>query len=470
EADADVPAATWVRGKTLGGSSSVNGMMYNRGQPEDYDALESQYGCTGWNWQHILPHMRAMEDHALGANEWRGTGGPLKVTMPSAGDALYEAMISAGENLGLKRVDDVNGPNGKGVIGYFPRTISEGKRWSSAQAFLRPAANRPNLKIITDTLVEKILFANRRAIGVRCSGKHAGEYRTKREVILTAGGIASPHLLQVSGIGDPAHLQRIGVPLIQAHPNVGRNLIEHRVLSMQFRINTQLSHNRQYQGWRLVANMLRYLGNRSGYMADGAYEAGAFFRTDDALARPDAQLLMAPYTVDPEKMPIGLEKNPGIAVLGFILRPESQGWLQARSASITDTPEIHPNYLTAEHDRTAAIGIVRFIRRYVQQSPLRELLVNETLPGDHYQSDAEILDAWRQLGGCGFHLVGTCRMGSDEDAVVDSDDLRVRGVCGLRVMDCSVLPFMVAGNTNAPMMAMASRAAELILSNRHIRI
>lgn len=464
EGDAAMPSQRWVRGKTLGGSSSVNGMMYNRGQPEDYDALEQEHGCKGWNWNSVLPHMRAMEDHALGSNDWRGTGGPLTVSMPETGDKLYESMFAAGKQMGLDCVDDVNGPNGRGVIGYFPRTIADGKRWSSAQAFLQPALNRPNLTVFTLTLVDKIVFEGTRAVGVRCSGQHAGEFRASKEIILSAGGIASPQLLQVSGIGDPQHLQKIGVATVHSSPSVGRNLIEHSVLSMQFRIKGDLSHNRQYAGWRLLSNVLRYLGTRKGYMSAGAYEVGAFIRTDESLPRPNAQLLMAPYTIDPEKMPVGLEKEPGIAVLGYILRPDSQGWLQARSTSVTESPEIHPNFLTTDHDRKVAVGITQFVRRYVKQSPLSDLLVSETLPGNQCQSDADIVDAWLKKGGCGFHLVGTCRMGSDDASVVDSD-LRVRGVAGLRVMDCSVLPFMVAGNTNAPMMAMAGLAADLILAD-----
>jgi choline dehydrogenase-like flavoprotein len=450
----------WIRGKTLGGTSSVNGMMYNRGQPEDFDELERR-GCTGWNWSTVLPHLKANERHELGASDWRGDRGALHVTMPTRHDPLYEAMIEAGRGVGLERVDDVNGPNGSGVIGYFPRTIHDGRRWSAARAFLEPARARPNLQVVTGTTVDRVRFEGRRAVGVQCGGT---TYRAQREVILAAGGIASPQLLMVSGIGPGAHLQSLGIPVVVDRASVGQNLVEHRVLSMQFRISANISHNREYQGLGLLKNTFRYLLGRKGLMASGAYEVGAFFRTDDALPRPDAQLLMAPYTVDPERLPLGLEKEPGMAVLGYILRPDSQGSLSLRTANIADAPLIRPNYLATEHDRRVATGIVRFVRRYVSQSPLKEFLVRETLPGPEFTSDAQIVDAWNRFGGCGFHAVGTARMGSDADAVVDPL-CKVRGVDGLRVMDCSVLPFMVAGNTNAPIMAMAARAADLILES-----
>jgi len=455
---------TWIRGKTLGGSSSVNGMMYNRGQPQDYDALE-QAGCTGWNWASMLPYLRAHEDHALGASEWRGQGGPLRVTLPPPGDALYEAMIAAGVQLGLQRVEDINGPIDapRGVVGYFPRTIGRGRRCSAARAFLDPARRRPNLTIVTGTEVERVLFENRRAVGVVCRGVHAGAWRARCEVILAAGGIASPLLLMRSGVGPAAQLQDLGIPLVAALEGVGENLIEHRVLSVQFRLNKPLSHNREYRGARLYANALKYLCTRRGVMASGAYEVGAFVHTQDDAARADAQILMAPYSYDLSSGALEIEKGNGMACLGFILRPDSRGTLRLRSADPAQPPLIRPNYLSTAHDREIALKLLRLIRRYAAQAPLADCISAETLPGAQVQSDDEILDAWRQMGACGFHTVGTCRMGAadDDDAVLDPR-LRVRGVEALRVVDCSAFPFMIAGNTNAPVMALAARAADLI--------
>jgi len=458
-------AETWLRGKTLGGSSSVNGMMYNRGQPEDYDALEAR-GCTGWNWNSLLPYFRRMEDHALGASEWRGAGGPLRISLPQADDPLHEAMIAAGTRLGLERAQDMNGPSGRGTIGYFPRTIHQGRRWSAARAYLEPAKRRPNLTVLTETTVSRILFEGRRAIGVRCEGRHAGDYRAAKELILSAGGIASPQLLMLSGVGPAAALRNLGIEPVHDNPHVGQHLIEHRVLSMQFRLSRPISHNREYRGPRLYWNALKYLLGRNGVMAGGAYEVGAFVRTRPEETRPDGQLLLAPYSFDLSDGKLAFEKDNGMAVLAFILRPDSEGAISLRSDRPGEAPIIRPNYLATAHDREIAVRLVRLIRRYVAQEPLADFLVAETLPGASLQSDTELLDAWNRMGACGYHTVGSCRMGArgDGSAVVD-ERLRVQGVDGLRVVDCSVLPHMVAGNTNGPIMAIAGRAADLILED-----
>lgn len=457
----------WVRGKTLGGSSSVNGMMYNRGQPDDYDTLE-HLGCSGWNWNSVLPHFRRIENHELGGSELRGGSGPLHVSLPESQDPLYEAMIESGRKLGLTRSQDMNGPVPEGpggAIGYFPRTIWKGRRWSAAKAFLVPARRRPNLSVITDTQVDRILFEGRRATGVVCRGANAGTYTAAREVILSTGAIVSPQLLQLSGIGPAKDLQALGIAVVHDNAHVGQHMIEHRVLSMQFRLSQPISHNRQYHGLRMYWNAVKYLLNRSGVMAAGAYEVGAFVRTRPEEMRPDGQLLLAPYTFDTSGGKLAFEKDNGMAVLAFILRPDSQGSIALRSANAADTPVIRPNYLATEHDREVALRLVKFIRRYVGTGPVADFVVGETLPGPQAQTDPEILDAWNRMGACGFHAIGTCRMGGDADSVVD-ERLRVRGVEGLRVVDCSILPTMVAGNTNGPIMAIASRAAELILQDR----
>lgn len=461
-------AEFWVRGKTLGGSSSVNGMMYNRGQPADYDELE-KLGCKGWHWRSMLPHFLRIEDHELGASELRGQGGPLRISLPEGKDPLYEAMIESGRRLGLTPSRDMNGsvPEGEGgCIGYFPRTIWKGRRWSSARAFLQPARKRKNLTVLTGTRVERVLFDGRRAEGVQCAGEHAGLYFARREVILSAGAIVSPQLLMLSGIGPAQALNDLGIDTLYDNPNVGQHMREHRVLSMQFRLSKPISHNKQYHGLRMYWNALKYLLTRKGVMAAGAYEVGAFVRTRQQEERPDGQLLLAPYTFDVSGEKLAFEKNNGMAVLAFILRPDSEGTITLRSADPADPPLIRPNYLATEHDREVALRLVRYIRRYVASEPLAKFVVDETLPGRDFETDEQILDAWNRMGACGFHAIGTCRMGGpgDDTAVVD-EHLRVRGVEGLRVVDCSVLPVMVAGNTNGPVMAIASRAAELILED-----
>lgn len=456
----------WVRGKTLGGSSSVNGMMYNRGQPEDYDELE-KIGCKGWNWKSILPHFRKIEDHELGASELRGEGGPLKISLPETKDPLYEAMIESGRKVGLTPRQDMNGPVPAGIggsIGYFPRTIWKGRRWSSARAFLTPSRQRPNLTVLTGTQVERVIFEGTCARGVQCLGSHAGSYFATGEVILCAGAIVSPQLLMLSGVGPAAALQELGIEVVHDNPNVGQHMREHRVLSMQFRLSKPISHNKQYHGLRMYWNGLKYLLTRRGVMAAGAYEVGAFARTRPEEARPDAQLLLAPYTFDVSGEKLTFEKDNGMAALAFILRPDSEGSITLRSANPQEPPLIRPNYLATEHDRQAAIRLVRYIRRFVSSEPLADFVVEETLPGSSFATDEQIIEAWNSMGTCGFHAIGTCKMGgSDDDTAVVDERLRVRGVERLRVIDCSVLPIMVAGNTNGPIMAVASRAAELIL-------
>jgi choline dehydrogenase len=455
---------TWVRGKTLGGSSSINGMMYNRGQPEDYDDLERS-GCRGWNWRSILPHFLAIENHALGMNDWRGALGPLYVSLPAMDHPLQQAMIDSGVNSGLKHVEDMNAPSAGDTIGYFPRTIHRGRRWSAASAFLKPATKRRNVTVLTGTTVERLILDNGRVVGVVCSGLHAGSIRAGREVIVSAGALASPQLLLLSGIGPKAQLSALGIAVAHDLP-VGTRLIEHRVLSTQYRLVRQISDNRHYRGARLVWSYLKYRLTRQGVMSAGAYEVGAFVRTREDLPRPDAQLLFAPYSFDLSSKTLAMDSRPGMSCLAFVLRPQSIGSLGLRSNRPADPPLIRPNYMTASEDRATAVRVIRFVRDFVKRPPLSGLLTEETLPGRHVQSDADILDAWNRMGASGYHTVATCRMGhpSERTTVVD-ERLRVVGVPGLRVVDCSIFPFMIAGNTNAPVMAMAARAADLILAD-----
>jgi choline dehydrogenase-like flavoprotein len=448
----------WVRGRTLGGSSSINGMMYTRGQPYDYELLERE-GGPGWNWPNMLAAFKAMEDHELGASDWRGSGGPLHISMPAAGDRLQDATVQALVASGLKLVPDLNGPYGDGVVGYYPRTIHRGRRWSAAGAFLHPALKRPNLRLLTDTLVNRLLLDGKRAVGVACSGAAGGEHRAN-EVILCAGTILSPQILQLSGIGPAKHLKGLGLPVVADLP-VGRNLSEHRVAPIQYRLSRPYSHNPQYRGARLLWNLLRYYTTHAGPMSSGAADVGAFLRTQEGATHPDAQLLMAPYSFDLTGPVPAPEREPGMVIMGNVLRPDSRGEIMIRSTDPAATPLIRPNYLTAERDRRICVSVVRFIRRCVQQSQLKDFVAWETLPGKAVESDEQILDAWGTSAGTGYHAVGTCRMGQNGTAVVDAN-LRVHGVDALRVVDCSVFPFIPAGNTNGPVMALAWRASDLI--------
>jgi choline dehydrogenase-like flavoprotein len=451
---------TWIRGSVLGGSSSINGMVYNRGQPADYDRLE-ELGCSGWNWASILPHFRAIEDHPLGPSPLRGGGGALRLSLPKPVNPLSRALLEAGQALQLAHLEDINGTHGAGAIGIMPQTISAGRRVSAAAAFLDRARSRANLSIVTGCRADRLLFENRRAAGVVCTDGR--EYRCRREVILAAGALESPAVLMRSGIGDGRKLDALNIPVVHHSPNVGRNLMEHRVLFMKFLVRSQaLSENRQYKGWRLFGNIGRYAATRSGLMSRGSFEVGCFVRAGPHSTRPDSQILLTPYSIDTTKHPLTMESDPCITLFGFILSPDSRGSLEIRSSDPNAPPLIVTNYLTTPHDREIAVGIAKWIRRLVGTSPFKEMIVEERAPGPSYQSEEDFLRVWREGAGTGYHAIGTCAMGSSPDSVLDPS-LRVRGVKALRVVDASILPHMVAGNTNAPVLAVASRAADLIL-------
>ena len=453
----------WVRGKLLGGSSSVNGMIYVRGQPQDYDHW-ADLGLSGWDWATVAPYFKRMEDHVLGADDTRGSGGPLGISYGCKRYPLADAMLEAARRLGVPVKEDLNRTDQEG-IGYLCATIKAGRRQSSAAAFLRPAAGRRNLRVVTHTLAQRVLWEGRRAVGVAClRGSEPLQFRARREVILSAGALQSPKLLQLSGVGPAQHLRSLGLEVVVDSPDVGRNMREHRLLFIQHRLRGRGSLNGQFGGMPLLFHTLRYLLTRTGVMASASYDLGGFIRTRSGLDRPDAQLMMAPYSFDFSAKGYAFERFPGLQVFGYVLRPESQGTVMARSADPADAPVIRPNYLAAAADRHSSIGVVRFLRRWLSESSLAPLLGEETTPGLHINSDAEIVEAFARLGQSGYHACGTCRMGVDSKAVLD-ERLRVRGVSGLRVADLSFFPTLISGNTNGPMMALAGRAADLILED-----
>ena len=458
-------AEIWVRGRVLGGSTSTNGMMYVRGQPADFDAI-ADVSSDEWSWTHIGAAYAALEGHELGAAETRGADGPLKVTMPTLRDRLSQAQIAAGEAMGWPRKEDVNTPDDGDSIGFTPRTIAGGKRQSAATAFLRPAEKRTNLTVMTDCTVDRVVFTGRRATGVEVvqSGKRQ-VIASCGEVIVCGGAMASPAVLERSGIGDRDRLAALGIPLVHHLPEVGEGLIEHRGLIIQWKLKHDLSQNKQFRGWRLLRSAAQYYLARSGPMAAAAYEIGAWFRTRPGLNRPDAQMLVAPFSFDFAKQRQDVERFPGMHVVVYSLRPTSRGSIHITTRDPEAPASFQPNYRANDEDRQSMIGAVRVVRDYVRQSPLAELIAEETMPGEAYASDTQILEAYDRFGTCGYHAVGSCRMGKDAASVVDPR-LRVRGVEGLRVMDTSIMPAIPSGNTQGPTMAMAWRAADLILADR----
>lgn len=453
----------WLKGRTIGGSSSVNGMVYVRGAPADYDHWEAQ-GCTGWGWADMGRQFVALEDHQLGKSQWRGVGGPLKVTVHPSGDALCDAVISAAGELGVAPTDDTNHVDSvsQGGFGYQPQTTWKGQRFSAAKAFLDPVRERPNLTVMTGTDVQRIAFNGRRAFAVEVSSTHVGKvrYEVRREVLLCAGAIESPKLLQLSGIGPAELLDTLGIAVVQDAPEVGRNLREHVYMAMQYRV-TRGSFNHCFYGLGLLGAVTQYLLRKKGPLTHAAHEAGGFIKTRPELDRPDAQIGVSLYSMDGDGNKVEIDKQPGLTIGGYFLRPESQGEVRIQSTDATVPPQINANYLSAEIDRTSAIALFRWFRRLAAQPVLKPFIVSELTPGAEVESDEQILAALRRFGQTAYHVSGTCRMGADSASVLDPQ-LRVRGVEGLRVVDTSIMPCLVSGNTNAPAMAIAMRAAELI--------
>ena len=456
----------WVRGRTLGGSSAVNGMVYNRGSDHDYDAVAA-LGNPGWGWDTILPIYKKIENHELGPDPTRGSGGPLDISVGTLPDICTD-MVESARRLGWSVTDDLNATDAE-RIGPAVRTIKNGRRVSAAHAFLRPVQNRPNLTIAVNTTVDRIDFEGDKAVGVTATTARGRQtYTASRETILSLGSIATPKLLQLSGIGDRTELRGLGIEARVDSPNVGRRMREHRCFAIQFRLNRNVGYNRRLATpARQALTGIQYLATHKGPLASGAYDVVGFFKTSPELDRPDAQILMAPFSAAPFEAgkELGLEREPGLQAIGYILRPDSEGHVAITSADPAAPLDIDPNFFATEHDRRKGVSIFHTIRRLFDESPIADVLVSETRPGSAVQSDDEIVDSALDQGYCGYHAVGTCAMGPNDDDVVDPT-LRVRGVDKLRVMDCSVMPTMVSGNLNGPAMAMAWHAADLILSDR----
>ncbi|MEL0083495.1 MAG: GMC oxidoreductase, partial [Gammaproteobacteria bacterium] len=376
--------------------------------------------------------------------------------------------IKAGENLGLEARDDLNRPEQEG-IGYVQFTIRDGRREDAATAFVRPIKHRKNLTIVTGILTERIIFEGTRAVGV--VGNHQGqrvEYRANKEVLVSAGTIQSPQLLQLSGIGSAEHLSPLGIDLVNDLPGVGRNLREHRMIMAQFSLKRPISLNKEFGGWRLIKNALQYIFTRKGLMATGSHDVVAFLRSDQQMTRPDIELVVAPFSLkpgrmsgQPEDMSMEFEKAHGMQIFGYQTRPESQGSVMINSADPAADPTIIAGYFNHKTDYDLSAKVMQKIRELAAQPPLADLLIEETSPGADVQSPEAIMKFHSEFGGPVAHPAGTCKMGVDEMAVVDPR-LKVHGIEGLRVIDCSIMPTLVSAHTNAATMALAWRGAQLI--------
>ena len=454
---------TWVRGKTLGGSSSVNGLIYNRGNRADYDELE-RLGNPGWGWDTILPIFKQMEGNTLGASPVRGADGPLSISTIADPDEVSEWVVDAGTKAGLTHVEDVNASDDE-RIGHTMATMKNGRRVSAAAAFLHPVSKRENLTVMVDAVTDQVLVEADRAVGVRVRHKGAVvDLRARREVVLSAGSLATPKLLQLSGVGPADVLRKAGTEVKLDRGNVGAHMREHRCFAMQYRLKDNVGYNRKLATPLAQAgSAARYLLTHKGPMAVPSYDVVGFCRSRPDLDRVDAQVLMAPFSAIPYEPggKLGVEREPGLQCIGYVLRPDSEGSVHITSSNPDAPLDIEPNFFATDHDRTIFTGVFRRMRELFETDPIASHLEGETLPGPDVHSDGDIIDSALDRGYCGYHAIGTCAMGPADEDVVDSQ-LRVRGVAGLRVVDCSVLPIMVAGNLNGPIMAMAWHAADLI--------
>ena len=451
----------WPRGKTLGGSSSINGHVYMRGAAADYDAWRD-LGNPGWGWSDVLPYFRRGECHFLGASELHGGDGELHVSPLDEPHPGSQAFVEAATRIGIPRNDDFNGATQEGV-GYLQFAIRNGIRDSTSAAFLRPVRNRPNLVIHTHALAEGILLEGKRATGIRYSvGGQAREARA-REVIVSGGTINSPQLLMLSGIGPAEQLMSLGIAVKHALPGVGQHLQDHIYAHCLASVDPAFSVNRLISSnWRMVPDVLRYLTSRRGLLTSAAAQVGLFLRSGPHTSVPDLQVQMRPFSMISSSGMYKADSAPALTASCTLLRPYSIGSVTLRSASPKDAPRMVANYLTDERDVQPLIEGIRVIRRIFGTSPFKEHFQGELLPGAKYQTDAQLTEYLRANAQSMYHPVGTCKMGTDADAVVDHQ-LRVKGIEGLRVVDASVMPRIPSGNTNAPTIMVAEKAVDMIL-------
>jgi choline dehydrogenase len=459
-------ALNYTRGRVIGGSSSINGLIYIRGQPEDYDHW-AQLGNRGWSWDDCLPYFRQAEQWEGDGTDARGKEGPLftsKIDQPP----ICAAALEAGLQTGLEYREDLNDlpPGHKDCIGWCQQTRGGRRRASAARTYLHPALKRPNLQLVTHALVHRIVFDGNRAIGVEFSrggpGGAVERASARRKVILSAGAIGSPHLLQLSGVGDPAHLGSIGAPLVHALPGVGKNMQDHYTARVSYPVVGAQTANERSRGLPLAGEMFRWLITGKGMLTYSPSIVAASVKVLEESATPDVQVTFAPGSFKGGQIG-ALDEKPGLSAGAWQMRPLSRGYVEARSNQPSDMPAINPRYLSEESDRRAIVGGLRFARRLFAAPALKQFVREEMLPGAHLQSDDELLDYARRNGNTCYHASCTCMMGQHAIAVVDNE-LRVHGLDGLRVIDASVMPAVTSTNTNAPTIMIAEKGAALIKS------
>jgi choline dehydrogenase len=450
------------RGKVLGGSSSINGLLYVRGQHEDYDRWR-QHGNSGWGYDDVLPYFRKAEDQQRGTDDFHGSGGPLPVSDWRHHDPLSEAFVVAAAETGIPTNPDFNGASQEGA-GFFQTTTRRGRRASTARSYLRPAKGRKNLQVETSALAQRILFEGRRAKAIEF--RQGGVLRTaraRREILISGGAYNSPQLLQLSGVGPTELLRKHGIDVVLDAGGVGHDLQDHLQIRVVTRCAKSITLNDIVNNpFRRILAGARYAAFRKGPLTIAAGTSGAFFKTNPRLATPDIQIHFLPFSTD--KMGEKLHPFSAFSASVCQLRPESRGSLRIKSADPAVPPEIRINYLATETDRTANVEGLKILRKILKAPALRSYVTEEVDPGAKVSSDEELLNFCRQRGSTVYHPTSTCRMGNDPLAVVDQR-LRVRGIEGLRVVDASVMPDLVSGNTNAAVIMIAEKASDMILED-----
>jgi choline dehydrogenase len=458
----------WPRGKCLGGSSSINGLIFIRGQKEDYDHWHD-LGNDGWSWDEVLPYFKKAEGNDRLGEPLHSQIGPLRASSIKKTHPLVEAFIKSANQLGVPTTDDFNNLQQEGV-GYYQLSTHNGLRCSAAKAYLKPIKSRQNLSIITNAQVSKILFKDQQAVGIEYfQGGSKHQIASQKEIILSAGALQSPQLLQLSGIGPASLLQKFGIPIVHDSPGVGKNLQDHLQYRLIYELNQNISTNVELSS--LMGRIkigLDWLLFRSGPLSIGINQGGLFTKVMPQSKTPDIQFHLATLSAD---MAGGkVHPFPGFTMSVCQLRPESRGYVEIVSPDPLTPPKMVANYLTTEHDRATSIAAVKFARKIAQTNPLQGLIRREIKP-ERAESDEDLLEFCRNNGATIFHPTGTCQMGPShqKDAVLDCE-LRVRGVGGLRVVDCSAMPTLPSGNTNWPAVMMGERAADLILQDQNNRV
>ena len=450
------------RGKVLGGSSSINGLIYIRGQAEDFN-IWRQLGNTGWSFEEVLPYFRKAEDNERGTDQFHGIGGPLAVSDLCDRHPLAKAFVEAAIQCGHPRNDDFNGSIQEGA-GYYQTTMRNGVRSSTAAGYLRPARRRANLKVVSQALATRIVFDGRRATGVEyLVGSEKCHASAGAEVIVAGGAFNSPQLLQLSGLGPAPLLQSHGIAVVADAPGVGEDLNDHISGRIMLRCKEPITLNDAVRSWTgKLTHGLHYVLTRRGYLAIPAVSAGCFLRAHPASATPDSQCSISLFSAQT----IGGELHPFPGVTGncVLLRPESRGYVRIRSADPRDVPAINPNYLATQKDRDTIVAGVAAMRRIFRAPAMARCIAKEIEPGQQCDDDDGLLDFIRRRGSTTYHPVGTCRMGQDQKAVVD-ERLRVRGFSSLRVIDASIMPAVVSGNTNAAAIMIGEKGADMILED-----